>query len=284
MATVRTFQPEDGVWADPENWDPDDDYPKPGDTAIIGQGKTCRAQTADPGATVIMVNGTLSLEGHNLGLGVASPTTSTINGTLCLQDGAEMHIRGTVTLSGSGTISGDDPNDPGVITGPDATDYQIIIDSDLTVTGTISFKQISIENNGLVLVDDSADQIEMGVVGSSEQPADDVEGTGTFKVTAGTMKFGKVKLLSTLTGKCEVSGGTMHFTTYGDDFTTGNPDLVVSGGTLEIDKTFETGGDVDVSGGTLQLDAGLTVSGALDFTGGTIEVASGKKAEFGDVP
>jgi len=85
-----TFNVDEGVWDDADNWIPGDGPPEDGDTAIIPINKTCRVEDDDQAAKIIQVYGTLGLVGHDLELH-HSTWTSTIDGILYFKE-ANGHV------------------------------------------------------------------------------------------------------------------------------------------------------------------------------------------------
>ncbi len=263
MATVRTFQPDDGIWGDRFNWLPDDDYPKEGDTAIIPIYKRCRVEDDDQAARIIQVYGTLGLVGHDLELN--STLTSTIDHILYFKEAdghvPELHFIAGHWLEGSGTITAkrDDGYGPGVIAGRVAGPYtSLVIESGLTVTGSILVRNLWLIHRGDFIVNHADDEMQLEL-DIPFRPASKLSGDGAIQVSAGKLHVGALAIYASATVSFRLSGGEMKFV--GEPSIDAQVPFTVTGGVLDIQKDLRT-------------------SGASVFRNATIKVKQGKAAEF----
>lgn len=248
-------------WSERLNWDPDDDYPKNGDTATIPNGKTCviSSEDADVDEVTVDAGGTLGLEGKTLTMN--NPGLDlTVNGTLYMKKvggntpiidiGSGLHIGGTGTIDASKPDYG-----PGLIEGGGLTSFTV--NASVTLKGSLQIRDLALHNKGMLLVDHADDVMDIGVDSTFDVA---VSENGTFKVTAGLLKFRNAHLTEFFVGRCLVEGGIMRFT---DEvaFGANKANFTVAGGILDIEDFFIS-------------------NGSLNFTSGKIKVAAGRVAVF----
>ncbi len=262
--TTYTFEGTNSVyWHENGNWD-EPGWPVAGDTAIIPSGKTCRtgdgSTGVDDAAATVQVAGTLIIEGDNV---------LTISDTLDIDSGAtvlfdydgtvpELHYADGFVIDGEGTVFADAENgESGIIKQFSASAASIEVETDVTLKGSITIFSDHLINNGLLLVDDGEDTMHLGSSGQAEFT--DVSGTGTFKVSAGTMAHHKLRLIPQFEGTLEVTGGTMDFTT--DKVQTVSSAFVhVSGGVLALNRYWISGRGLQHEGGKISVIEGSTAT------------------------
>ena len=246
QADVCTFTPTSGIWASAGNWDcsAEEDIPDSDDHAIIPSGKTCDVD-ADADAQGLGVSGTLD---------IASGTTLTLHGV----SGdvlVNVQFAGTINLVGSdsvlefledGLIVSE--GEAGKIVGAD-DDAQIILADNTTLTN-----KVIIEGNLQI----------------TEAAIDDA----TF-VNEGTVHANASGTLYINTDQMEDSLGL------------GQPRWKVSrnsSAVLKLEPTNATAptlaANFRVENGTLDIQATVNTTGDLSQTGGTISVADGAVLQF----
>lgn len=246
-------------WTERLNWIPNTDYPKGPDSATIPSGKTCVVSQQDAEIRTLTVDGTLGVEGWKL----TTWYRLTVNGTLYMKDGAAGNTATLFTgpnliIAGTGAIDASKPDyGPALIEGNSEHRRDLVVNAGLTLKGSIQIREVKLENNATFLVDHADDVMDIGV---DSDLAMDVSGSGTFKVTAGLLKFRSTRLVWTFVGWCRVTGGIMRFT---DEMA-----FAISQGRFTV------------TGGILDIDDFLGTNGSLSFSGGKIELAAGKSAVF----
>lgn len=244
-ADVCTFTPTSGIWAAAGNWNcsAEEDIPDSDDHAIIPSGKTCDVD-AHADAQGLGVSGTLH---------IASGTTLTLHGVagnvLVNVPGA-----GTINLEGSSSVLEflDDglivaEGEAGKIVGQH-NDAKILLDNDTTLTNKVDIE-------GHLQITEAAGE------------------NATF-VNEGTVHAN--------------SNGTLYINTDAVE-DTGLVEFrwkvsTNSSAVLKLEPTNVTpptlGGNFRVENGTLDIQATVNTTGDLSQTGGTISVADGAVLQF----
>ena len=273
-AATKTFQATDGLWHDGPNWVggiPAQD----GDIAVIPDGKTCHVDEGeDEVCDAFQVAGELHLQqGSTL---IIDSNSTITDGTVTVSYDATLLIDGNATITGdggdivlmNGTGAIDHHRDGGTLTiegscGGDPPDR----DCSLTVHGYGKIK-VGLVNNAFVVADacgllpaagtltlddhaKSGSGFWMAECDASLVVNVEVTGSGTWEIPAGAGNVGIIRILEECT---DLTG-----------------DVNLLAGTLDVDESFSTTGDLTWRSAT---------EPPTDVT--TIDVAGGKSASFGD--
>ncbi len=279
-----TFTADDGVWGDEDNWysETGESYPQYADTAIIPSGKICRVENDDQHAEIIQVSGTLGIVGKKLALGKNDgATTSTVNGTVYFKEVGGVRgclaVRDWVTIGGSGTLTaskgtdstyagriltyGEEQGDPPVWV---VYGLGLILDDTVVLKGTVQlWCRIEIKTEAAVVVDDPDDVFNVADVPLWNGAWVVLDGDGRFQVDAGALVFKSVQFAET-TPWWNLTGGELEL------FDIPNCNIRFLNIPVEIVMT----------GGTFDINDPLSTTGGLEFSGGQIEVAPNKTAQF----
>lgn len=147
-----------------------------------------------------------------------------------------------------------------MIAGRTAGPYtSLVIESGLTVTGSILVRNLWLTHRGDFIVDHPDDemQLERDV---PTRPALRLLGDGAIQVSAGKIRFGALAIDASATVSFRLSGGEMKF--------------VGDASSIDTQVSFT------VTGGVLDIQRDLRTSGASVFRNATIKVKQGKAAEF----
>ncbi|RJP40515.1 MAG: hypothetical protein C4547_02605 [Phycisphaerales bacterium] len=241
-------------WNVKGNWNPTSGYPGSGDTAIIPASKTvCVGEDEkSPGNSdcgeLVVDDTTAIVDIYDQGGTLTIESAAEINGEIRFRGqpgefGPALHFGGDIAIEGTGIIRGD--NASGLVLGriTGAAGDVVTIPSGFTIKGSISI-HAELVNNGLVLVDDENDTLQLLTNLKSGGS------TGKWKCTDGTLFVG----FCTVSGsakwvlKGDVQTSELHFASTGTtDSLSG--DFDVTGGTFRIDTPLCTSGDITVKAG-----------------------------------
>ncbi|MFH1747858.1 MAG: hypothetical protein ABIG44_12555 [Planctomycetota bacterium] len=233
----------DSSWHNEDNWKDactsggDGQVPTSTDNAVICEGKLCTISTADAECLGLTVQADADLTvGTSKTLQIGA--NSTITGDLSFASDGELHIAGSLTLSGGDSIpfaAGGEIEFQG--------DYNLVLANGTTLSGGFLMNRSSgsytFVNNGKVEATEGLDvTFRNGTIQSGGQGAYPT----VFKVSHAdsTMEFDSTCTVSNMGGDFEVTAGTLRIET--DTCTTG--DLTFSGGKIQVtaNKVFQAGG------------------------------------------
>ncbi|MCC7293989.1 MAG: hypothetical protein IT449_18160 [Phycisphaerales bacterium] len=276
-----TFTATSGVWDSGGNWSCGH-APGGGDDAVIPSGKTCRIENMSnfAFAKTIDVDGTLEIRGETLILGATTEidTTSNVDGNVYFEkvgsDNAVIVCRGAwVTINGTGALNASkavNSNYEGRLeccsTGCGHNGDGFIFGSSLTVKGSMGIRAC-VEVNGTAKVDYSGDTMQVGDgagIACADNTCDgpEITGTGKFKVTSGTLRFGAVGYENADAPKWEISGGEIEVFAdgnFGSIEANNHIKITADGGTIDFGDNFLSNGGVEITNATMIKAAGKTV-------------------------
>jgi hypothetical protein len=204
--------------------------PSTGDTAYILPNKTCVVDVtdADPDAFVVQSSGALQIDtGKKLTI-ISNSSVASENGVVLVGDDSYLAIASSLTISGDGSIDGQD-ND---------AEIQIASNQTLTSTTTITGALQIVGDSNAVFDND-------GIVSA------DGSGTGTNTLVCYSGTFDGTYAASPEAGVYEVAGGKMQFRAGVTATNMGARIRITSaGGTLNIDENVSTTSEYEQDGGS----------------------------------
>ncbi len=271
-----TFAPDVGTsgdWDDPDNWDGPGGIPGAGDIVGIPDNLQCIVEDADQEAMIIQVGDGAELVIRSRNLTIAAGLLSAVlkvDGEVIFEQTDEatpaIYYTSPFTIDvieGTGVLNASDAdgNGPGIIW-PESSSGVIDIRAGITVKGSLDIRAPNGVNlDGALLVNDADDTMFLGQQTSGTAPLLTGDG-GTITVSAGDLQVGLLKfsgLLSSLDIDITISGGRLLMTQYAThvfNYVT----VTMTGGTWELETSWDSRGGMSLKGGSMRLLFGETAS------------------------
>lgn len=262
----------DNSWDKDDNWD-EPGAPGAGDWALIPNSAAgdCYVTDANQAAWRITIesNRTLKIIGKNL-LMDGTFGYIVVDGELIFEQPGEdaaqlLYGTGELILFGSGTVKARDVDGdgPGVIDNEPSTSGWVVIDSNVTLVGSLTIlSSNAVCVDGTVKVDHADDTIVIGKLESSgDSPS--LFGDGVLEASAGEITIGRMDAgITSDFLDLKAIGGTIELTSHLDQSSWNNWTVTVNnGGTLDIQRDgWDSRGGFSLSNGTIDVSSSNTAT------------------------